>query len=230
MIFKSSAMNLADIDEANGIIKGYGSYFNNIDSDGDVIMQGAYAKTLKENGHRVRYVNQHRIDQPLGKFSELGENMDGLYFVAEIPKTRLGQDVLLLMKSGVITENSVGIVPILKGMRPDGVRELKEVKLYEISAVTLAANPMAMITDAKGEINYDLISKRFDALNKVIKKENVSDELGYAIESELMKLKSLFEEITQPVLEETTEPIVEEKGVEASEIYNYLLKSLKREN
>lgn len=221
-------MNLADIDEANGIVKGYGSYFNNVDSDNDIITQGAYSKTLKENGHRVRYVNQHRIDQPLGKFSELGENQDGLYFVAEIPKTRLGSDVLLLMKSGVITENSVGIVPIVKAMRPDGIRELKEVKLYEISAVTLAANPMAMITDAKGEVNYDLISKRFDALNSVIKKENVSDELGYAIESELMKLKSLFEEITQPV-EETTEPIVEEKADNTSEIYNYLLKSLKRE-
>lgn len=221
-------MNLADIDDANGIVKGYGSYFGNIDSDNDIIVNGAYSKTLKENGHRVRYVNQHRIDQPLGKFSELGENDQGLYFVAQIPKTRMGEDMLILMKSGVITENSVGIVPIVKSMRPDGVRELKEVKLYEISAVTLAANPMAMITDAKGEIDHDLIGKRFDALNKVIKKENVSDELGYAIESELMKLKSLFLEITQPI-QEITEPIVEEKGEDISEIYNYFLKSLKRE-
>lgn len=228
MIFKSSAMNLADIDEANGIVKGYGSYFGNIDSDNDIITKGAYTKTLKENGSRVRYVNQHRIDQPLGKFSELSENEQGLYFVAEIPKTRLGQDVLLLMKSGVITENSVGIIPTKKQFRGDGVRELNEVKLYEISAVTLASNPMAMITDAKGEIDTDLIAQRFDALNKVIKKENVSDELGYAIESELMKLKSLFTQITQPV-EETTEPIVEEKADDVSEIYTYLLKSLKRE-
>ena len=133
------------------------------------------------------------------------------------------------MKTGVISENSVGIIPTKKQFRGDGVRELNEVKLYEISAVTLASNPMAMITDAKGEIDVDLVAQRFDTLNKVIKKENVSDELGYAIESELMKLKSLFTQITQPVEEITTEPIVEEKGEDVFEIYNYLLKSLKRE-
>jgi HK97 family phage prohead protease len=191
MIFKQTSIGLEDIDESNGIVKGYGSVFNNIDSDNDIILAGAYTKTLNENGSRVRYCNQHRIDQPLGKFTELREDGNGLYFVAEIPKTRLGEDVLLLMKNGVINENSVGIMPIVKSFRQDGVRELKEVKLYEISCVTLAANPLAMITDAKGEIDQDLLSKRFDVLAKMIKKENVSDELGYAIEGELMKLKSL---------------------------------------
>ena len=226
MIFKQTSIGLEDIDESNGIVKGYGSVFNNIDSDNDIILAGAYTKTLNENGSRVRYCNQHRIDQPLGKFTELREDGNGLYFVAEIPKTRLGEDVLLLMKNGVINENSVGIMPIVKSFRQDGVRELKEVKLYEISCVTLAANPLAMITDAKGEIDQDLLSKRFDVLAKMIKKENVSDELGYAIESELMKLKSLFIDITTVPVEETTLPV--DKSEDISEIFNYLKTSIKK--
>jgi HK97 family phage prohead protease len=108
MIFKQTSIGLEDIDESNGIVKGYESVLNNFDSDNDIILAGAYAKTLKENGARVRYCNQHRIDQPLGKFTELSEDKNGLYFVAEIPKTRLGEDILLLMKNGVINENSVG--------------------------------------------------------------------------------------------------------------------------
>jgi HK97 family phage prohead protease len=226
MIFKQTSIGLEDIDESNGIVKGYGSVFNNIDSDNDIILAGAYTKTLNENGSRVRYCNQHRIDQPLGKFTELREDGNGLYFVAEIPKTRLGEDVLLLMKNGVINENSVGIMPIVKSFRQDGVRELKEVKLYEISCVTLAANPLAMITDAKGAIDQDLLSKRFDVLAKMIKKENVSDELGYAIESELMKLKSLFIDITTVPVEETTLPV--DKSEDISEIFNYLKTSIKK--
>jgi HK97 family phage prohead protease len=226
MIFKQTSIGLEDIDESNGIVKGYGSVFNNIDSDNDIILAGAYTKTLNENGSRVRYCNQHRIDQPLGKFTELREDGNGLYFVAEIPKTRLGEDVLLLMKNGVINENSVGIMPIVKSFRQDGVRELKEVKLYEISCVTLAANPLAMITDAKGAIDQDLLSKRFDVLAKMIKKENVSDELGYAIESELMKLKSLFIDITTVPVEETTLPV--DKNEDISEIFNYLKTSIKK--
>ena len=226
MIFKQTSIGLEDIDESNGIVKGYGSVFNNIDSDNDIILAGAYTKTLNENGSRVRYCNQHRIDQPLGKFTELREDSNGLYFVAEIPKTRLGEDVLLLMKNGVINENSVGIMPIVKSFRQDGVRELKEVKLYEISCVTLAANPLAMITDAKGEIDQELLSKRFDVLAKMIKKENVSDELGYAIESELMKLKSLFIDITTVPAPDATLPV--DKSEDISEIFNYLKTSIKK--
>jgi len=226
MIFKQTSIGLEDIDEANGIVKGYGSVFNNIDSDNDIILAGAYTKTLNENGSRVRYCNQHRIDQPLGKFTELREDGNGLYFVAEIPKTRLGEDVLLLMKNGVINENSVGIMPIVKSFRQDGVRELKEVKLYEISCVTLAANPLAMITDAKGVIDQDLLAKRFDVLAKMIKKENVSDEFGYAIESELMKLKSLFIDITTVPAPNATLPV--DKSEDISEILNYLKTSIKK--
>jgi hypothetical protein len=130
------------------------------------------------------------------------------------------------MKNGVINENSVGIMPIVKSFRQDGVRELKEVKLYEISCVTLAANPLAMITDAKGMIDQDLLAKRFDILAKMIKKENVSDELGYAIEGELMKLKSLFIDITTVPAPDATLPV--DKSEDISEIFNYLKTTIKK--
>ncbi len=113
MIFKASPMGeIADIDEKMGIVKGYGSYFGNKDSDNDVIAKGAYQKTIKENGDRVRYLYQHDMGQPIGKMKELFEDDKGLMFVAEIPKTTLGMDVLELIKGGVITENSVGILPL----------------------------------------------------------------------------------------------------------------------
>ena len=47
--------------------------------------------------------------------------------------------------------------------------------------------------------------------------------MGYAIESEICKLKSLFVDATQPV-EEVTEP-VEQKS--EFDVYNYLLNNLK---
>ena len=69
---------------------------------------GAYKKTIAENGDRVKYLYQHDMNQPIGKMTELYEDDKGLVFVAEIAKTQLGNDVVQLMKSGVITENSVG--------------------------------------------------------------------------------------------------------------------------
>lgn len=219
ILFKSAPLGeLVDADEKKGIVKGYASYFNNKDSDSDIIRPGAYAKTIKENGHRVKYLYQHNMAQPLGKMVELVEDEKGLMFTAEIAKTTLGNDVLELMKAGVITENSVGILPMQKEHKGD-YREITEVKLYEVSAVTLAANDQAKILDVKGEKAQENILKRYDALAKLIRKGDISDEMGYAIEAELLKLKGLFATATAPSTD--TQPVENSQAV-----FEYLLNKL----
>ena len=226
ILYKSTHLGeLKDADEKSGIVKGYGSVFGNIDSDGDIINKGAYTKTITENGNRVKYLYQHDMDKPLGKMTNLYEDEKGLMFEAQIPKTRLGKDVMELMKTGVITENSVGILPIQKEM-VDGHRHINEVKLYEISAVTLAANDQAMIMDVKGNYDKEKIMKRYDNMAKLIRKGNITDDLGFALEAEILKLKSLFAKITtQPADIEVTEPV--EVKNEVSEMYKYLFNKLK---
>lgn len=226
IIFKQAPIGeLLDADEYAGIVKGYGSYFGNKDADNDIIMKGAYKKTIAENGSRVKYLYQHNMMQPIGKMREMYEDDKGLVFVAEIAKTQLGKDVVELMKSGVLTENSVGIMPMQKENKGD-YREITEVKLYEISAVTLAANEEAKILDVKGNVDVDKLNKRYDNLCKLIRKGNISDELGYAIEAEILKLKSLFIEFTKPT-DEVTLPNVENKE-DDFDMYNYLINSLKK--
>ena len=231
IIYKSSPIGeLQDIDDKTGIVKGYGSIFGNIDSDGDIITKGAYTKTISENGNRVKYLYQHQMDKLLGKMVNLYEDEKGLMFEAEIPKTQLGKDVLELMKAGVITENSVGILPMQKEGCPDGMencyRKLTEVKLYEISAVTLAANDEAMILDVKGNFDKEKVLGRYDNLVKLIRKGSISDNLGYAIEAELIKLKSIFnDKATLPTDMEVTEPTTIK--ADNSEIYKYLFNKLK---
>ncbi|QDP47494.1 MAG: putative prohead protease [Prokaryotic dsDNA virus sp.] len=222
LIYKQSPLGeVQDIDSKNGIVKGYASYFENKDSDNDIIKRGAYKKTIEENGYRVKYYYQHKLDQPLGKMRELYEDEKGLMFVAEIPKTTLGNDVLELMKNGIITENSVGIMPIQKEIK-EGYRELTEVKLYEVSAVSLASNDQAKILDVKGMKNFDDVYKRYDNLCKLIRKGNISDEMGYALEAEILKLKGFFTDLTtQPA--EATEPEVKND----SSAYRLLIDKLK---
>ena len=223
IIYKQSPLgDVQDMDEKRGIVKGYASYFENKDSDNDVIKKGAYKKTIEENGDRVKYYYQHKLDKPLGKINELYEDEKGLMFVAEIPKTTLGMDVLELMKAGVITENSVGIMPIQKEVR-DGYRELTEVKLYEVSAVSLAANDQAKILDVKSAENAAEVLKRYDTLVKLIRKGNISDDMGYAIEGEILKLKTVFEQLTTQPAVEVTEPEIKEDF----NAYQYLINKLK---
>jgi HK97 family phage prohead protease len=227
IIYKQSPIGeLLDADEKAGVVKGYASVFDNKDSDNDIIRKGSYRKTIAENGQRVKYLYQHDMDKPLGKMTMLEEDDKGLVFEAKIAKTTLGNDVIELIKAGVITENSVGILPIQKEM-VDGVRNITEVKLYEVSAVTLAANDQALIMDVKGNYDPDKVLKRYDNMAKLIRKGNISDDLGYAIEAEILKLKSLFAKLsTQPTNIEVTEPVVVKN--EVGEMYKYLFNVLKK--
>jgi len=217
---------LIDADEKAGIVKGYGSIFGNVDSDGDIINRGAYKKTITESGKRVKYLYQHDMDKPIGKMVHLEEDEKGLVFEAQIPKTRLGMDVIELIKGGVITENSVGILPIQKEMIGEN-RHINEVRLFEISAVTLAANDQAMIMDVKGNIDTEKVLAKYDRLAKLVRKGDISDELGHALESEILKLKTIFFFflITKPTDDDVTLPI--EVKNDSNEIYNYIINTLK---
>lgn len=208
-------MEVEDFDDSKGIIKGYASVFGNVDSDGDVMSKSAYNKTLKENGHRVKYCWQHNMLDPIAKMKELTVDEQGLMFVAEFPmKSSYCREKYERIKGGVVEENSVGIGIVNAQKSEDGkYNELKEVKLYEVSAVTMAANELARNLEVKGATKEEIIetvSKKFDALNNFIRKGDVSDELGYAIEGELLALKTLTQELlTKPSMKVDTLPIEE---------------------
>lgn len=216
---------IEDIDEKAGIVKGYGSIFGNKDSDDDIIERGAYTKTIQEHGNRVRYLWQHDITRPIGKMRELEEDEKGLRFVAEIPKTTFGNDVIELMKFGVITENSVGILPILKDYNEETkTRHIKEVKLYEISAVTLASNDQAMINEIKSsQKKQEELNKKFYAVKTLLKEGKISDELGLAIDYQLQCIKSEMN-AEKPDAEST----LSEKKINDSEVYKYMFNLLNK--
>ncbi len=237
MIIYKSSKGITDIDESKGVIKGVGSVFGNIDSDGDVMMKGAFTKTLSEQDHkkRIKYLYQHRTDQVIGKFNELSQNDNQLDFVAQLAiKASLAKDVFELIKADVITENSVGFETIKQGLnKEEGYNEIKEVKLYEISAVTFAANPLAVMqgfksTDqsTKNEQIKEYLNQRFESLEKLVK-SNITDELGLAAEFEIKSLRDIaLNGFTEPIEIEDNHSAEDEARRQSDDVYNYLLKNL----
>jgi hypothetical protein len=78
--------------------------------------------------------------------------------------------------------------------------------------------------DVKGEKNLEKLYARFDNVAKLIRKGDISDELGYALEGEILKLKALFRSVTEPT-DEVTLPT--ETKQEDFDVYAYLLNNLK---
>lgn len=190
MIYKSSNQ-ITDVDFDKRIVKGYFSIFNNVDSDKDVILPGAYSKTIQEN-LRIKHLYQHNPTMLLSSVRsgrlKLKEDNIGLAFESEISDTTWGRDVLRLYEDKVIDEHSVMIRPVKK-TKKDGVNYLHEVKMFEGSTVTWGANELATgglksekimkaLKDGKYE-NEEL----FDLLEIYLKQLEISTEPAFATQA-----------------------------------------------
>lgn len=169
MEFKSQNFEIKAIPEGkNMFVEGYAAVFGNEDSYNDIIEKGAFTKTIQgKEGKRIKLCLQHDMDDVVGKIEELREDEKGLWFKAKISNTTKGKDLAILIEDEAINEISIGYQSIVWEVdEVRNVRLLKEVKLYEISFVTRAANEQAVVTatevkEEKPELTDDeLLQKR----------------------------------------------------------------------
>lgn len=147
---KTLSFRTEEYDEESGIFSGYAAVYGNIDSGGDIIEPGAFTKTIAEGWERVKILALHNdCWLPIGRPLELREDSNGLFIKAKISDTSMGRDIKVLLKDGVLNELSIGYDPIVFDYDENGIRHLREVKLWEVSVVTWAMNPEATITDYK---------------------------------------------------------------------------------
>ena len=218
--YKDTAAQFKDIDQKSGIVSGYLSVFGNKDSDGDIITKGAFAKTLSENKSRIAYLWQHDITKPIGKFLDLNEDEKGLFYTAQMSKSSLGRDALTLMEEGILKENSIGF-NIIKGKEMEDHYQISEIKLWEGSVVTIAANPKAMIDSVKSEAEKtNIIAERLGKLENFMRKGNLTDESYRLIEYEISQIKNIASLEIEPEI-----PLKAEEPMFSLEKFNKYLKS-----
>lgn len=163
-LFKNfEVVGVAEDGDNEGVIVAKASTMGNIDHDGDIIMPGAFKKTLAEKGAKnVRFLYQHDFTQPLGIIEELKVVDDYLEMRARFAlKTQRGRDNYELAKMGAFGGMSIGFsIPGNKTrIRSDNIREINEVNLHEVSLVTFPANEMAKIQSVKQNTFERLVSE-----------------------------------------------------------------------
>jgi uncharacterized protein len=148
MEYKAIEFKADSVDMDERTFEGYASTWD-LDQGGDIIVKGAFAKTLQERAARVKVLWQH--DAPIGKPKYMREDDVGLFVSSYVSKTRLGDEALELMRDGVIDQMSIGYsIPSGKSEYNDqGIRIIRELKLMEYSPVTFAMNDNAFITGVK---------------------------------------------------------------------------------
>tara|TARA_R110000782_G_scaffold168405_2_gene260477 strand:+ start:183 stop:806 length:624 start_codon:yes stop_codon:yes gene_type:complete len=146
--YKALNFKADDVNTGARTFTGYASTFD-ADLGNDIISKGAFNKTLKERGDRVKILWQHA--DPIGKPLSMNTDSKGLFVEGKISKTRLGDEAVELMNDGVIDQMSIGFsIPSGKSERDSkGMRLINEVKLFEFSLVTFPMNENAFVTSIK---------------------------------------------------------------------------------
>jgi hypothetical protein len=140
-----------------GTFSGYGSIFGNVDLHGDIVEKGAFAETLKERPiEHVGLYWMHDPREPIGKWSIMEEREQGLWVEGKLTLgVSRAREVYELMKDGAVTGLSIGYRTRKYDLDGENdIRILKDVELFEVSAVSGPANEEARIAGVKSAKDF----------------------------------------------------------------------------
>lgn len=209
------AFQVKDVDSKTRRVTIMLSKFDNVDSDGDVIRKGAFSKSIQERGpeslsnRKIAFLRYHDWEQQIGKFISLEETHDGLVAIGELGRSSKGNDALLDYQDGIIKEHSIGFNYIQDKMdliESGGTQfwDIKEVALWEGSAVTFGANALTPTLDVSKGNKPELIEKLNEKMSGLISaiKSGGTDERLYNIEMALKVCQTQYNNLlnaTEPV-------------------------------
>lgn len=220
---KNLAFAIKDMDSVGRRVKIALAAFNNIDSDRDVIRKGAFAKSIMERGpastsnRQIAHLRYHDWEHQIGKMVSLEETDTHLIAVSDLGRSTKGNDAFLDYQDGIIREHSIGFNYIADKMQLIGEGdqayfEIKELFLWEGSAVTFGANSLTPMLDVSKELTADKKTELLERINSdmtafiaALKNGKGTDERLHSIEMGLKVCQQKYNSLVNfvPVLKTT---------------------------
>ena len=176
--YKTFPATVVGVDEEKGIVETIFAVFGNIDEGLDIVHPGSFTKTFVERGNKVRVLDHHNTDSimnVIGKPIELRElsraelpqellqtcpeATGGAYAkVQMLMDTPEGRGAFIRLRDKAVDEWSFGFdtldhdySPAVKNEENVTVRNLRTLKLWELSPVIWGMNPITTTIGAKGD-------------------------------------------------------------------------------
>lgn len=222
---------IKDVDLKSRTVTGYFSRFGNVDHEGDMLMPGAFTKTVSERGAKklIPHILDHDIHVTLKQLAKplIYEKSDGGFFESTISDTTNGVDTLKLYRDGVINQHSFGF-KITRKEDKGNYRAITETMLYEISTVTLGANSETPFTGFKSMAKPDLL-ERYKLLKKCHTDGDYSDEIFPILDAQIKQIEQeLLDLLIKEHNTETTAPTVETVTLPGVDVINNIYKRLNK--
>lgn len=136
-------------DDESRTISGYAAIFGNKDKAGDILIKGCFSKSIQDRGpesaanDKIIMLWMHNMNEPIGRITVLNEDDKGLYFEAIIDDVPRGNQAIKQLESGTLNQFSIGYQYVWENCEYDAEKDafiVKEVKLHEISVVSIGCN------------------------------------------------------------------------------------------
>lgn len=173
-------------------LEGYASTFGNVDLGGDVVVKGAFKKTIaniKANGIPLLADHIPSTASVLGTIFDAEERAKGLWIKARLSKAPSAQDTRTKLLEGHLNKMSIGYETMDHAFEDrDGqrVRMLKELKLWESSVVVIPMNPEAAIARVKSVVDTLDAADRKSLMDEIANTESTkttTDQYRHEVEA-----------------------------------------------
>lgn len=138
------------------------------DPNGERIMRGAFKRSIAHHAQRgIPLLRNHQLDRVMGRSVKFTETPEGLIGEFKINDGDDGDRLLEDISHGYLAGLSVGFQPLERTRGTDGVREVRQARLHEVSAIGVpayegaamlavrAARPVAWTMPPRPEVNLD---------------------------------------------------------------------------
>lgn len=209
------------------VVRGYGVIWGKPNLYGEKFIRGAFSKSIKERGpgsgaaYQLKFLYQHKQDEPLTLFAKVVEDEIGLYFETEpLDDDPISNKVLMRLRSGALNNFSIGFDFLWDKVEWDSEDDtlvILECLLFEISVVSIPADLNTYAIRSAEDI---------DALDEDI--SQFIHELPRRLQMEARNLfarqKSLID--TDQPIEQRTKSLDTDKPTSEAINYDFLTKNL----
>lgn len=136
--------------------EGHGSVFKNVDLGGDIVVPGAFKRSLsahRKAGGLPQMFWMHDPSRVPGKWLSMTEDDHGLKVKGVLADTDLGNEIHTLLRMDAVRGLSIGYRTLDSDFDRDGNRLIKEAELWEVSVVSLPMNPLAQVAHVKSRLS-----------------------------------------------------------------------------
>jgi HK97 family phage prohead protease len=177
-------------DTPNGGFEGYGAVYGNVDRVNEIVVKDSISNLDEFLIEGFIAVGHDWTGLPIATITAVESDDYGLKITAEFHSTKAAQDARAVMNERLERGKFVGLsigYEVVESEINDGIRSLTKLILYEVSLVTVPANPLAGVSQSKSNSLAELtlddhaelvlaqvegLTKRLEALNELRAKDN----------------------------------------------------------